>query len=188
MMQFIIDNKEVLSLCVSLVGVLLALAFGGILNWRHKICLECESRRDVAINILRDRFVQRTSSHYADVAKERKDKRTEVEEIYKRPEQQDLVRELARDLEEQNRVKRLYRWMLAASQLSFGFVWAAVVIILLALVTLWFSPPAWLVITWIVLTAVMLAGFVGSVSLLWYLDGRFFGLVNRIIEPEGEST
>jgi len=123
MSQFICQNKEVLSLCVSLGGVLLTLAFGGVLNWRHKICLDYESRRDVAINILRDKFVQRTTAHYSDVADERRRKKTEVEEIYKRPEQQELIRELGRDLEAQNRVRSLFRGLSATSQVCFGCIW-----------------------------------------------------------------
>lgn len=186
MTQFIIENKEVLALCISFVGVLLALTFGGILNWRHKICLDYESRRDVAINILRDRFVQRTSTHYSDVAKEMKQKKAEVEEIYKRPEQQELIRDLARDLEDQNRVRSIYRWLSVASQTCFGCIWGAIVASLLALATVWLKPPGWLVVIWMCSVGLTLLGFIGSVSFMWYLDGRFFGLVNRIIEPEGE--
>lgn len=186
MSQFIAQNKEVLSVCVSLLGILLALAFGGVLNWRHKICLDYESRRDVAINIVRDRFVQRASAHYSDVAGERKQKKTGVEDIYKRTEQQDLIRELAIDLEDQNRVRRLFRYLSLASHLSFGCIWGSVVITTLGLLSIWLTIPTWLVVTWMVALATGLCGFLGSVSVMWYLDGRFFGLVNRIIEPEGE--
>jgi len=171
---------------VSLLGVLLALAFGGVLNWRHKICLDYESRRDVAINIVRDRFVQRASAHYSDVAGERKQKKTEVEEIYKRTEQQELIRDLATDLDDQNRVRRLFRWLSVISHMSFGCIWCSVVITTLGLLAIWLTIPGWLVLTWIAALATGLGGFLASVSALWYLDGRFFGLVNRIIEPEGE--
>lgn len=61
MIQFLTQNKEVIVICVSLLGVLLSLCFGGILNWRHKICFEYQSRMAVATNILRDEFVGRTS-------------------------------------------------------------------------------------------------------------------------------
>jgi hypothetical protein len=186
MIEFLARNREVLTFSVALLGVLLALAFGGVLTWRHKICLDYESRRDVAINILRDRFVQRASDHYTDAADERKKKKTEVEEIYKRPEQQELIRDLAKDLEDQNRVRRYFRWLSGASQACFGCIWASIVITILAIVTIWLAVPSWLVIAWMVLLGMALVGFIGSVSLLWYLDGRFFGLVNRIIEPEGE--
>ena len=186
MSQFIVDNKETLSFCASALGILLSLAFGGILSWRHKICLDYESRRDVAINILRDRYVQRTSNHYSDVAEERKRRKTAVEEIYKRPEQQQLIRELGRDLDDQNRVKRLFRWLAVASQASFGFVWAAIVVVILGMSILWVSPPFLVWIIWAVLLGVLLLGFVVSVTVMWALDGRFFQLVHHIIEPEGE--
>lgn len=186
MIPFIVDNKEILSLCASALGILLSLAFGGILSWRHKICLDYESRRDVAISILRDRFVQRTSNHYSDVAEERKRKKTAVEEIYKRPEQQQLIRELGRDLEDQNRVRRLFRWLALASQASFGFVWAAIVVVVLGIAILWINPPFYAWVTWVVLLGILVLGFVACVTTMWILDGRFFHLVHRIIEPEGE--
>lgn len=186
MMQFIIDNKEVLSFCVSVFGILLSLAFGGILTWHHKICLDYESRRDVAINILRDRYIQRASTHYSDVANERRSRKTEVEEIYSRPAQQLLIQDLAHDLEDQNRVKRLFRWLALVSLISFGLIWSAIIFVLTGILSIWFKPPSFLIILWFVVLIVLLIGFIVSVSAMWVLDGRFFRLVHRIIEPEGE--
>lgn len=186
MIQFIIDNKELLTLCVSLLGVLLSLAFGGVLSWRQKICLDYESRRDVAINIVRDRFVQRTSSHYSDVARERRQQKTEVEAIYRRPEQQQLIRELGKDLEDQNRVRRLFCWLVRASQAAFGCLWAAIVLLLVGIASIWFNPPHFVWVVWAAVVALLLLGFIVAVSAMWVLDGRFFPLVHRIIEPEGE--
>lgn len=185
-MQLIIDNKEFLILGISLTGMLLTLAFNGILGWRQKICLEYESRRDVAINILRDRFVQRVSTDYSDVANECENRKTEVEEISKRPEQKTLIRELARDLEDQNRVRRLFRWLALASQISFGLIWATIIFILIGIVSIWINPPSILIVGWFVMLGILLLGFVVFVSAMWILDGRFFQLVHRIIEPEGE--
>jgi hypothetical protein len=186
MIDFIVQNKEVLTACSSALGILLSLAFGGILSWRHKICLEYESRRDVAINILRDRFVQRTSNHYSDVADERKKQKTEIEEIYRRPEQQELIRQLSKDLEDQNRVRRLFRWLAWASQAAFGFVWAAIVMALLGIACIWTGPPFFCVVLWVTVLTILIIGFVVCVSIMWLLDGLFFQLVHRIIEPEGE--
>jgi len=186
MTQFIVNNKEVLSFCAAALGILLSLAFGGILSWRHKICLDYESRRDVAINILRDKFVQRTSNHYSDVADEVTRQNTAVEEIYRRPEKQQLIRELARDLEDQNRVRRLFRWLVFASQASFGFLWGAIIVILVGIAMPWLTPPFFLWVIWASLLGGLLLGFVLSVTAMWILDGRFFPLVHRIIEPEGE--
>jgi Flp pilus assembly protein TadB len=157
-----------------------------VLNWRHKICLDYEDRRDVAINILRDKFVQRTSAHYCDVADERKRKRTEVEAIYKRREQQDLIRELASDLEDQNRVRRLFRGLSRVSQMCFGCIWGSIIVTAAGLLSTWVPVPPWLVVVWAAALGAGLIAFFASVSVLWYLDGRFFCLVNRIIEPEGE--
>jgi len=186
MKQFILENKEALSLCASVLGILLSLAFGGILSWRHKICLDYESRRDVAISILRDRFVQRTSNHYSDVADKRKRQKTTVEEIYKRPEQQQLIRDLAKDLEDQNRVRRLFRWLVFASHAAFGFVWAAIIIVVVGIAILWISPPLAVWLTCAIVLGLLLIGFATAVSVMYALDARFFNLVHRIIEPEGE--
>ena len=186
MIQFIVDNKEVLSFCTSALVILLSLAFGGILSWRHKICLDYSSRRDVAINILRDKFVQRASNHYSDVAEERRRQKTAVEEIYQRPEQQQLIRELGRDMEDQNRVKRLFRWLVLASQTSFGLLWGAIILIVVGFAALWLNPPFFVWIVWASLLGVLIFGFFLSVTAMWILEGRFFPLVHRIIEPEGE--
>jgi len=185
MTKFLFDNKEILSFCVSAFGILLSLAFGGILSWRQKICLDYE-RRDVAINILRDRFVQRTSNHYSDVADELKLQKITVEEIYKRPQQQELIRQLAKDLEDQNRVRRLFRWLVRASQASFGFLWTAIITVVLGIAIAWIGPALFVWVAWAVVFGLLMLGFVGSVSAMWVLDGRFFSLVHRIIEPEGE--
>lgn len=186
MIQFIVDNKEVLSFCASGLGILLSLAFGGILSWRHRICLDYDSRRSVAINILRDKFVQRTSNQYSEVAHERKRQKTAVEEIYKRPEQQQIIRELGKDLEDQNRVKRLFRWLVLASQASFGFLWLAIIVVVVGIAILWISPAFLYWVIWAVVLGLLVLGFFASVSVMWVLDGRFFQLVHRIIEAEGE--
>jgi len=148
--------------------------------------LDYESRRDVAINILRDTFIQRTSEHYADVASERRRKHTEVEEIYKRPQVQGLVRELGRDLEAQNRIRRLFRWLVFTSHTSFGCIWSSVIIVLIGVTSIWLEPTFALAVIWCVLLALSLLGFVVSVSVMWVLDSRFFSMVHNIIEPEGE--
>jgi len=186
MREFIINNKEALSFCGSLLGILLSLVFGGILSWRQKICLDYESRRNVAINILGDRFVQRISNHYSCVADERKRQKTPVEDIYSRPEQQSLIRELAKDLEDQNRVKRLFHWLVMASQASFGLLWAGIILVLVWIFYLWFVPPFFVWVIWSVILSVLLVGFIIAVSAMWFLDGQFFQLVHRIIEPEEE--
>jgi len=186
MTRFIADNKELFSFCASALGILLSLAFGGILSWRHRICLDYESRRNVAINILRDRFVQRTSSHYSDIAEERRRQKTAVEDIYRRPEQQKLIRELGRDLEDQNRVRRVFSWLSLASQASFGLLWGAIIIIGAGIGILWTSPPSCIWVIWAVILGILILGFIACVSAMWALDGRFFRLVHRIIETEGE--
>ena len=185
-MQFIIDNKEILYLSISVLGVLLSLTFGGILAWRHKICLDYESRRNVAITILRDRYIQRTSANYSDVVNELENKETKVGEIYGRPEQQTFIQNLAHDLEDKNRVKRLFRWLALASQIAFGFIWSSIILILIGITSIWFNLPSFLIALWFIVLGTLIFGFIISVSAMWILDGRFFQLVHRIIEPEGE--
>jgi hypothetical protein len=74
----------------------------------------------------------------------------------------------------------------ASSQISFGCIWGSIVVALSGILGVWFKVPSWGVVIWMVLLSAALIGFVVAVSLMWYLDGRFFSLVNRIIEPEGE--
>ena len=97
-----------------------------------------------------------------------------------------MIRQLAKALEDQNRVKRLFRWLVSASQASFGLLWGAVIAILFALAAFWVNPPPILCLVWAITLGALLLGFVVAVTLMWVLDGRFFQLVHRIIEPEGE--
>lgn len=186
MMQFIIDNKEILTLGMSLLGILLTLAFTVILSWRHKICFDYESRASVAVNILRDQYVQQESAHYSEVAKERKKEKTGVEEIYRRPEHRDRRRKLAKNLEDQNRVNRLYRFLLWASNVVFWFVWVAILLVLIGMGAIWVSPPSVVTVIWIVGLGLLAIGFVVFVSAMHFFAGRFFKLVHRITESEGE--
>lgn len=186
MIQFVLENKEILSICISLSGVLLTLAFGGVLGWRHKICFEYESKRSVAINILRDRYIQSTTTHHTDVVHECIKKKTDVGEIYKRPETQKYIQQLAKDLGDQNRVRRLFRWLMSASYASFGCIWTSIIVTLLSLISIWISVPIWLLLIWSMLFGAAILGFIASISFMYYLDGKFFKLVNGIIETEGE--
>ena len=188
MIQFIVDNKEILSFCVCVLGILLSLAFGGIRSWRSEICRseKCWGDRDVAVNILSDRYTQRMCSQYLDIADERKRRKTDVAEIYRRPEQQQLMRELSKDLSDQERVKRLYSWLELASVASFGCIWGAIIVIVIGLAIVCIRPPISVWVIWAILLAVLVIGFVVSVTIMWILDGRFYRLVHRIMEREGE--
>jgi len=183
--EFIANNKDILTFSIPLFGILLTLCFGGILNWRHKICIDYGGRRDVAINILQDRYVQKTSAHHSEIADESKRAGVEIVEIYKRKRQREIIRELAATLEDANKVKRYFRWLDQASLLAFRSLWVSIPLSALPLLTIWVGTvPS--VVTWIwgALLALALLVFVAAVSFLSYLDGRFFRLVNRIIEPE----
>ena len=105
MTDFITNNKEVLTLSGSILGILLSLAFGGFLSWRHKIHLDYESKKSVAVNILRDKVVEGNVRQYGDITDERRREKTAIEEIYKRKETQRHIREWARLLQDQNRVR-----------------------------------------------------------------------------------
>jgi hypothetical protein len=183
--NFILQNKDVLAFFVPLFGMLLALCFGGVLNWRHKICIDYESRRDVAINILQDRYVQRTSAQHSEVADESQRSGVEVIEIYKRKKQREVIRELASTLEDSNRVKRYFRWLDLMSTLAFRSLWVSIPLSAIPLISIWIphiNPVMTLI--WSTALIVSLLVFVCAISFLSYLDGRFFSLVNRIIEPE----
>lgn len=90
------------------------------------------------------------------------------------------------DLEDKSRVKCLFRWLLRASQASFGFLWLAIIVVLVGIAILWISPAFFVWVIWAVVLVLALLGFIASVSVMWVFDGRFFHLVHRIIEPEGE--
>lgn len=186
MIQFLSQNKEVVAISVSLFGILLSLCFGGIMNWRQKICFDYQSRMAVAINILSDEFVQRTSAHYSDVAHERRRKRTDLRDIYGRPEQQKLFRDLGKTLEDSNRVRRYFRWLDRAAYIAVVSVWLSIVLSAFAVLKVWIAVPSWLAIVWAVFLVGSLASFGGAVSVMFYFDGRFFQLTNKIIKPEEE--
>jgi len=164
--------------------MLLSLCFGGVLNWRHKVCIDYEGRRDVAINILQDKYVQRTSTHHSEVVAESESEGIDVIEVYKRKKQRDVIRELAAILEDINRTKRYFRWLDWASLFAFRSLLLSIPLSALPLLSIWIGISSGLVRMWAVFLIASLLVFVGSIFLLSYLDGRFFRLVNRIIEPE----
>ena len=184
MSNFITDNKDVLTFFIPLIGTLLSLFFGGMLNWRNKICMDYEGRRDVAINILQDRYVQKTNAHHTEIVEVSEREGVDVVEIYKRKKQREMIRELAGTLEDSNRVKRYFRWLERGSILAFRSLWISIPLTALPLLSLRWSVDPILTYVWIVLLVGSLLVFVTSVSLMLYLDGQFFKLVNRIIEPE----
>ena len=184
MNDFITHNKDVLTFCVPLFGALLAMCFGGVLNFRHKICIDFESRRDVAKNILQDRFVQRTSAHYSAIASESTTSGVEVEELYRRKQQRDVIQEIARDLEDSNKVARYFRWLETLSTVALRSLWASIPLSVCPLLTIWLTVPSVLQWVWSLLLVSSLVVFGAAMSGMIYLDGRFFRLVNRIIEPE----
>ena len=67
MNSFLAQNKEVLAFSFSLLGILLTFFFRGIREWRKTICLDCDSKRDVAVSILHDTFIHEATAHYQDV-------------------------------------------------------------------------------------------------------------------------
>jgi hypothetical protein len=185
--DFIAHNKDVLTFCIPLFGMLLTLCFGGVLNWRHKICMDYEGRRDVAINILQDRYVQKTSVHHTEIVEESQRDRVDIVEIYKRKKQREMIRELAATLEDSNKVKRYFRWLDRGSMWAFRSLWVCIPLTTLPLLSIWITFHPILIGVWAVVLVMALLLFVIAISLMSYLDGQFFRLVNRIIEPdEGE--
>lgn len=183
MKDFVIENKEVLAFIIPLIGMLLSLCFGGILNWRHKICIDYEGRRDVAINILQDRYVQQTTAHHADVLSVSHEEGIEVEEVYKRKKQREVIRELAKTLEDINRIKRYFRWLEQGSLVAFRSILLAIPLSALPLISIRFNVAGGVIWIWIVVLTGAVLLFFGSMFSLTILDGRFFKLVNRVIEP-----
>lgn len=187
MTQFLTDNKEIIAFVFSLLGMLLTFFFRGLLEWRHKICFDYDSKRDVAINILQDRFVQQSVRHHEEVAREQKNGMTEIQEIYKRPEQVKLIQSWAINLDVINRVKRYFRFLNLCSRWALYTVWISILLTPCPLINIW-SPISSKVIqiAWIVLLIISLVALILFVSFMLIFDGRFFNLVNSIIEPETE--
>jgi hypothetical protein len=182
--DFVHQNKDILTFCVPLFGMLLSLCFGGILNWRHKICIDYEGRRDVAINILQDKYVQLTSTHHSEVIAQSENEGIEVIEIYNRKEQRQIIRDLAAILDDINRIKRYFNWLDWSSLVAFRSLLLAIPLSALPLLSIWIRIPSGLVWTWAVFLVMSLSVFVLSISSLSIVDGRFFRLVNRIIDPD----
>ncbi len=186
MNQFITDNIDLLTLVFACVAILVSLAFGGILQWRQKICLEYQSLRNVALSILRDRFVQRASSHYSNIESELKSMKITVEQIYATPEQRMLVEGLSKDLADHNKVKSLFKWLSNFSVGAFALNWIMIVIIFFVLLFKYFSVAVWFLTVCMTLFLISLLGFLIAGSVMIFLDAYFFQLVDKIIEEEGE--
>jgi len=164
--------------------MLLSLCFGGILNWRHKICIDYEGRRDVAINILQDRYVQRTSAHHTHIIAQSENEGIEVTEIYRRKEQRVVIQDLARILDDINRIKRYFNWLDWSSLIAFRSLLVSIPLSALPLLAIWIQIPSGLTWLWTASLASSLLIFILSITSMSLLDGRFFRLVNRIIDPD----
>lgn len=159
---------------IGIIGILITFFFRSIWAWRQKICFEYKSKKDVAISILRDKIVQRIEE-LRKVSKRGKD-------TYQQLEKEDFLN----IIKKMNSVNNCFGCLDKSSQWAIISLWISIVAIMIYLVSIWFSWSAffkWLLsITFIV----AIIFFLGVISLMIFIDGRFFRLVNKVIEPEHE--
>lgn len=186
MTSFLQQNKEVLAFSFSLLTVLLTFFFRGIWEWRQKICFNYDSKRDVAASILHDTFIHDATAHYEQVGVAVLQGADEILEIYRRPENQAIISQLAFSLEKSNKIKRYYRYLDKSSQYAINSLWFAIVLSACPVANIWLRVPTSLVWIWALLLIGSFAVFVSTVSALLYFDGKFFRIVNNIIKPEND--
>lgn len=184
MNAFLSQNKDVLTFSFSLLTILLTLFFRGIWEWRQKICFSYDSKRDVAVSILHDRFILEATAHYERMSEGAGPDAEEAAEIYKKPESQIIISGLALSLEKSNRVKRYYTFLDGSSRWAINTLWGCIVLAACPIANIWLTVPVAIVWIWILLIVLALAVFITSVSILLYFDSRFFRIVNNIIKPE----
>ena len=184
MTEFLTQNRDLLTFIFYVCTILITFFFRGLRQWRKEICFDYESKREVARNILNDHFVQRTTKHHQEVDLERQTGEVDVSEIYGRPEEQHFYKELASTLDKSNRVNRYYRYLDKASKFSGYFVWIAFIITLTGILSIWYNIPEVLISIWVITLGLDILLVILSVTVLIVLDGRFFSLVNKIIQPE----
>src|SRR6266852_1191099 len=183
MSAFLSQNKEVLTFSFSFLSILLIFFFRGIWDWRHKICFDYCSKRDVAVSILHDTFIHEATAHYERMSEAVVLEAAEAAEIYKRPESQTIISGLALRLEKSNRVKRYYTYLDGSSRWAVNSLWACIVLAACPIANIWLSVPTAVAWIWVLSLLAVLAAFLASVSILLYFDSRFFRIVNNIIKP-----
>ena len=137
MNSFLSQNKEVLAFSFSALTVLLTFFFRGIWEWRQKICLSYDSKRDVAVSILHDTFIHEATAHYEKIAAELVQDVAQAPQIYRRPENQTIISGLAFSLEKSNRVKRYYKYLDTSSEWAVTSLWAGIVLVACPIANIW---------------------------------------------------
>jgi hypothetical protein len=184
MNAFLQQNKEILSVSFSLLAVLLTFFFKGILDWRHKICFDYSSKREVSVSILRDTFIHEAGAHHEEVGNLVLSGAGEAVEIYRRPENQQIISHLAFSLERSNKIKRYYQYLETGSKYAIRAVWVSIVLSACPIANIWLRVPVSIVWIWVLCLLIALLTLIIAVSTLVYFDGKFFHIVNNIIKPE----
>jgi len=185
MIDFFNQNREAISFILSFLGILITFLFRVLLNWRHKICFEYASKRDVSISIVQEKFVREVTKHYETVSFEKEKQDTSIDEIYKRPEQRGLINSFSKFGENISKIKRWFRKLDFCSSLSLFVVLGLVILFLLLIIYLWIHLLTTLItIIWAILFSIFCLLLVFLTGYMLFLDSKFFKLVNDIIEPE----
>lgn len=188
-MTFYQENADTITFTFSAAGILLAFLFRVAQDYRHKICFDYESKRNVAISILQDRFVQRITAHIEEVDKERESGDTELSQIYKRPGQINLIKNVSLCGEDISRIKRYFRHLDLISKWTVILVWLSFIFSLGPVINIWVAIQDVLVVRiWFVTFTLALLSWVFLFSVALYADGRFLSLANSIIEPMQDES
>ena len=165
---------------------MLTFFFRGIWEWRQKICFNYDSKRDVAASILHDTFIHDATAHYEQVGVAVLQGADEILEIYRRPENQAIISQLAFSLEKSNEIRDTTDiWTSRANTPSTRFG-SQLCCSACPVANIWLRVPTSLVWIWALLLIGSFAVFVSTVSALLYFDGKFFRIVNNMIKPEND--
>jgi hypothetical protein len=185
MNELVAQHKDAATLLIAALSIAFSFLFGFFKQWRHRICFEYDGKRSAAITALNDKFQREAETQFTSV-QARILTGELVQEVYQSDEQRKYIRSLALKLEYRNQVIRLHSYLTSLSRLIEWAAWLEILLIVLALVTLWWHIPHFATATVFTIFVAAAITLLISTSLLFYCDGRFLTVTHKVLKPEIE--
>ena len=178
------SHKEIVTLVVAALSMLLTLFFGHFKNWRHRICFEYDSKHGAAITAIKDQFEQEAEIHFRSVQEGILEPGSTIQKVYQTTEQRKYIKSLADKLERTNQIRRDHNLLIRASQYVEWSIWILSILISTALLTIWWSFPHVLVIAGQSFGCLLVLTIITLVWALLIVEARFFRFTQAALRPE----
>jgi hypothetical protein len=178
------SHKDIVTLVIAALGMLLTFFFGHFKNWRHRICFDYDSKHGAAITAIKDQFEEEAEMHFKSVQNAVVQPGLTIQQVYQSVEQKKYIKSLANKLESANQIRRDHHLLILASQYVEWGIWTLSVLISTTLVTIWWPFPHSLAIAAQCVGGILFLGIVALVCLLLKTEAHFFRITQEALRPE----